>query len=116
MPKISLWKLRRREYKTELTRVNLYYLLEFLTLFVIFFMIIFISPNNFFAIVLFLTFVFIFVNVAAYLLTSNRRRSLFIGILIVGILVMRALNTGGMINVVLLIGALCAFEVYYSKG
>lgn len=84
--------------------------------FAILFIIFMVSPEDYFTIVVFLVLVLLAVALPAYLVSRNPRRSMFAGLLVSGILGLRALAAGNIFNVLLLLAATTVFEFYFTKS
>ena len=85
-------------------------------LFVILLIVFLVPPHKFVVVIIFLGLLVLAVAIPVYVATKHWRRSFFVGFVVSGILGLRALGVGNVLNALLLIAAIAAFEVYFTKS
>lgn len=78
-------------------------------------MLVFVDPQEAWAIPVFLLMVFVSVLFPVAILFGNTRRGLLTAIVITVLLGLRIVNLASPLNVILLLGTVIAFEFYYSR-
>jgi len=114
LPKISAWKIRRKQQKAQQRKTRGMLFVEVLLLSTLALLVVYIPPS-YVTIFLVMGLIFGIVSIPVYSKTKNIRRSIFLGLLVVGVAGLRALESGSLFNVGLLVSALLVFEYYCIK-
>jgi len=76
----------------------------------------FISPEGFAAVPLFFILIFITLMFTAAIILANTRRGVIVALCLTIFLILRYFGVGNLLNLLLLLGAAIAFEIYFSKN